>query len=223
MKILVIEDSERLRRALGEGLRKSGFTVDLAADGEAGLALSQTQEHDLIILDLMLPKLDGLSLLKCLRQQGSKSHVLILSARDQAQDRVSGLNLGADDYLVKPFDFDELLARVNALLRRRYEHKQPSIVIGGLNIDTNTRTVRRAGTAIPLTRLEYRLLELLLFRRGRVKTRAQIFEHLYDLGSENGSNVVEVLVYSLRRKLQSDGESDLIVTRRGQGYLIEAG
>lgn len=222
MKLLLIEDSERLRRTLGAGLRKSGFAVDLAADGASGLALAQSQSYDLIVLDLMLPKLGGLELLKRVRASGSGVHVLILSARDRTDDRVRGLNIGADDYLVKPFAFDELLARINALVRRRYGSKRPTVTIGEVELDTNARLVRVAGSVVPLTRLEYRLLELLMLRRGRVHSREQIFDHLYDIDSDCSSNRVEVLMYSLRRKLQCGQSPELIVTRRGQGYVIES-
>jgi len=222
MKVLVVEDSERLRRSLGDGLCKSGFAVDLAADGEAGLALALGKSHDVIVLDLMLPKLDGIEMLRRLRTGGSDAHVLVVSARDRTENRIEGLNVGADDYLVKPFEFDELLARINALVRRRYGSKQPMLTVADVELDTNARVVRRAGELVPLTRLEYRLLELLMLRRGRVHSRAQILDHLYDSDADPASNVVEVLVYSLRRKLARRAGREIVVTRRGQGYLVEA-
>ena len=221
MRVLIIEDSERLRRSLSEGLRRSGFVVDAAGDGQAGLDQCAREQYTVIVLDLMLPKLDGLSLLKCLRKRGDHTHVLILSAKDQLADRVAGLNLGADDYLVKPFAFDELLARINALQRRRFEAKSPHFLIKSLDVDINARTARLAGEAISLSRLEFDLLALLLMRRGRVVTRAQIFDQLYDSASDPMSNVVDVLVYALRKKIQRAGDGDIILTRRGLGYLIE--
>jgi DNA-binding response OmpR family regulator len=221
MKLLVIEDSERLRRSLGHGLSRAGFAVDLTGDGREGLAFAEVNEYDVVILDLMLPGMDGLTVLRTLRQRGRKTHVLILSARDQVQDRILGLELGADDYLVKPFAFEELCARVRALVRRRYEAKNPVIRVQGVEIDTAQQKVRLDGEPVALTPAEYALLELLALRRGRVVTREQILDQLYDSGAEVASNVVEVLVYSLRKKIQPAGAPPVIVTRRGSGYLIE--
>ncbi|HEX5759497.1 MAG TPA: response regulator transcription factor [Thermoanaerobaculia bacterium] len=222
MKLLVVEDSERLRRSLGQGLRRAGFAVDLTADGEEGLAFAEVNDYDVIVLDLMLPKLDGLSVLRRLRLQGRKTHVLILSAKDQVEDRIRGLELGADDYLIKPFSFEELCARVRALVRRRYESKDPVLRIADLEIDTARHQASRGGLPLSLTPTEYSLLHLLALRRGRVLSRDQILDHLYDSAADVSSNVVEVLVYSLRKKLQPAGAPPLIVTRRGRGYLIEA-
>ena len=222
MKILIVEDSERLRRSLGEGLRKSGFAVDLASDGEEGLAFASAGDYDVVVLDLMLPKLDGLSLLRRLRGQGRTTHVLILSARDRVADRVAALNLGADDYLPKPFSFDELVARLRALVRRRYAEKNPLLCAGAVELDTAAKAVRVDGAPVSLAPLEYRLLELLMMRRGRVLTRAEILDRLYDSAADIASNVVEALVYALRRKVQRPGAPEIVVTRRGQGYLIEA-
>jgi DNA-binding response OmpR family regulator len=222
MKLLVIEDSERLRRSLGHGLRRAGFAVDLTPDGREGLAYAEINEYDVIILDLMLPGMDGLTLLRTLRQKGRKTHVLILSAKDQVQDRILGLELGADDYLVKPFAFEELCARIRALIRRRYETKSPSIHLGEVEIDLARQAVRVQGEPVALTPTEYALLELLALRRGRVVTREQILDQLYESENEVASNVVEVLVCSLRKKIQPAGSPPVIVTRRGRGYLIEA-
>jgi DNA-binding response OmpR family regulator len=223
MKLLVIEDSERLRRSLGHGLRRAGFAVDLTGDGREGLAYAETIEYDVLILDLMLPGMDGLTVLRTLRQRGRKTHVLILSAKDQVQDRILGLELGADDYLVKPFAFEELCARVRALIRRRYETKSPVILLPGVQIDTAQQKVLRAGEAVALTPAEYALLELLALRRGRVVTREQILAQLHESEDEVASNVVEVLICSLRKKIQPDGATPIVVTRRGHGYLIENG
>ena len=223
MRLLLVEDSDRLRRSLGQGLQRAGFAVDLAADGREGLAYGELNDYDVIILDLMLPEVDGLTVLRTLRLRGRNTHVLILSARDQVEDRIRGLELGADDYLVKPFSFDELCARVRALIRRRYESKDPVLHIGDLEIDTARRLAARDGRPLPLTPTEYALLELLALRRGRVVSRDQILGHLYDSLAEVSSNVIEVLVCSLRKKVQPDGAAPVIVTRRGSGYLIEAG
>lgn len=222
MKLLVIEDSERLRRSLGHGLRRAGFAVDLTGDGREGLAFAEVNDYDVLILDLMLPGMDGLTVLRTLRQKGRKTHVLILSARDQVQDRIAGLELGADDYLVKPFAFEELCARVRALIRRRYETKNPRIILGSVEIDTAQQKVFLGGELVALTPTEYALLELLALRRGRVVTREQILTQLYESEAEVASNVVEVLVCSLRKKVQPAGAPPVIVTRRGSGYLIEA-
>src|SRR2546425_5343330 len=164
MRILVIEDSERLRRSLAVGLRKSGYAVDLAADGAQGLWSAQSNSYDVIVLDLMLPEVDGLSVLQTLRRKEIDSPVLILTARDSVEDRVRGLKLGADDYLVKPFAFDELLARIGALTRRKHGVRSPQIVIGDLQVDTAARTVRRSGELIDLPPREYALLEYLALR-----------------------------------------------------------
>ena len=222
MKLLVIEDSERLRRSLGHGLRRAGFAVDLTADGREGLAYAEVNDYDVILLDLMLPGIDGLTVLRTLRQKGRKTHVLILSAKDQVQDRILGLELGADDYLIKPFAFEELCARVRALIRRRYEAKSPWIRIHDVEIDTAQQKVLLRGEPVALTPTEYALLELLALRRGRVVTREQILSDLYESEAEVASNVVEVLVCSLRKKIQPAGAPPIIVTRRGSGYLIEA-
>ncbi len=220
MKLLLIEDSRRLRQSLAEGLRKSGYAVDLAADGEEGLWRAEGGGYEVIVLDLMLPKLDGLSLLRRLRAAGDPTHVLILTARDTVEDRVRGLEAGADDYLIKPFALSELLARIQALVRRASGVKSPLIQVGGLSIDTTARRVSREGITIDLTAREYALLELLVMRRGQLVTRAQIEHHIYDERVEPSSNVVEAAVYALRRKLERPGNL-LIRTRRGQGYIIE--
>lgn len=222
MRVLLIEDSERLRRSLSEGLRRSGFAVDAVADGEQGLVFAGANAYDAIVLDLMLPKVDGLEVLRRLRAEGNAAHVLILSALDQTADRVRGLDLGADDYLVKPYSFDELVARLRALVRRQYHEKAPLLRYLHLELDTAAKSARVRGRAVALTPLEYALLETLLRRRGRVLSQAEIQERLYDSASEIGSNVVEVLVSSLRRKIQPPGSEPIIVTRRGQGYVIEA-
>lgn len=222
MRVLLIEDSERLRRSLSEGLRRSGFAVDAAEDGDVGLAFAEVNAYDAIVLDLMLPKVDGLEVLRRLRRGGNAAQVLILSALDQTADRIRGLDMGADDYLNKPFTFEELVARLRALVRRRYGVKDPLLRFRHLEVDTAGKCVRIEGRATALTPLEYALLEILLLRRGRVLSKSEIQERLYDAAAEVGSNVIEVLVSSLRRKVQPPGTSQIIVTRRGQGYLIEA-
>jgi DNA-binding response OmpR family regulator len=220
MKVLLVEDFELLRDSVAQGLRENGFAVDAAPDGEQGLWLARSGEYDVIILDLMLPRLDGLSLLKTLRKGGCKTHVLILTARDRPDDRVQGLDLGADDYLVKPFVFAELLARIRALVRRKYDSKNPTLQIADLEIDTTARTVRRAGQPVDLSAREYALLEFLAHRAGQVVSRTDIWEHVYEFDSTAESNVVDVFIGHLRRKLERDDLPRLIHTRRGQGYVL---
>jgi DNA-binding response OmpR family regulator len=221
VKILLVDDSQRLRRSLGQGLRKLGYAVDLAGDGEEGLALAETYDYHVIVLDLMLPGLSGLEVLRRLRARGNGVHILILSARDRVDDRVKGLQLGADDYLVKPFAFDELCARIQALVRRRHQVKNPIIQLGSLEVDAARRQVTRHGDVLHLTPSEYALLEFLAYHRGRVFSQEQLVEHLYRSDSEVSSNVVEVLVSGLRKKIHAPGESPILRTRRGFGYFVE--
>jgi DNA-binding response OmpR family regulator len=221
MKVLLVEDSQRLCRALGTGLRKTGLAVDIANDGVEGLHMARCGDYDVIVLDLMLPKLDGLSLLRTLRSGGDQTHVLILTARGAVEDRVKGLRAGADDYLVKPFDFDELLARIEALVRRRYGRKDPAIRIGGLELNTATRTVGCNGQAVALARREYALLEYLAARAGELVTRTEIEEHIYDDIVSPMSNVVDSAICNLRKKLTAAGAGYPIRTRRGMGYVLE--
>lgn len=223
MRVLLVEDSERLRRSVSDGLRKSGFAVDLADDGENGFHLARTEDYDVIILDIMLPKLDGLDLLKRLRELGRDTHVLFLTARDAIPDRVAGLRAGADDYLVKPFAFEELLARVEALARRTHNVKQSCIRIGSLEIDTVAKSVKRKGATILLPPREYALLEYLAMRSGEVVSRTEIESHIYDSEAELMSNVIDAAVYSLRNKIDTDGAPSMIQTRRGMGYVLTAG
>lgn len=222
MRVLLIEDYEPLARSLTQGLREAGYAVDATGDGEEGLALAQTNPYDALVLDLMVPKLDGRTILRRLRAGGSSTCVLIITARDQVHDRVDGLDLGADDYLVKPFAFDELLARLRALIRRRYRTDTNLVRVGDLELDGAARTVRRAGRAVSLSAREFALLEYLALRRGQIVTRAEIWEHVYDFAAELSSNVVDVYVGYLRRKL-GDGEGGaarLIHTHRGLGYSL---
>ena len=220
MRLLLVEDYAPLRESLAEGLAEAGFAVDSAAEGEEGLWYARSNDYDVIILDLMLPKVDGLTILKTLRQLGNPVHVLILTARDTLPDRVRGLDFGADDYLVKPFAFEELLARVRALIRRRYEAKNPLICIADLEIDTAAHRVRRAGNTIELTAREYALLEFLALRAGELVARTDIWEHVYDFHSSAQSNVVDVYIRHLRTKLERPDLPPLIHTRRGQGYTL---
>jgi DNA-binding response OmpR family regulator len=217
MRVLVVEDEEDLARTLEKTLEEEQFAVDLAFDGEDGLFKMTEIAYDAVILDLMLPRGDGWSLLRGLRQTGRRTPVLIVTARDAIEDRVRGLNLGADDYLTKPFALAELVARVRALIRRASVDPAPTLVIGDVTIDTAARKVQCGGNPIELTAREYAILELLARRRGVLLTRSTIWEHIYDEAEDTVSNVVDVYVSALRRKLGRD----LIQTRRGQGYMID--
>lgn len=221
MRVLLVEDSVRLRATLERGLRKIGYAVDAAGDGREGLWLATENEYDVIVLDLLLPEVDGLTLLRLLRERGKSTNVLILSAKDTVEDRIEGLGLGADDYLVKPFSFEELCARIQALVRRSYRVRNPVLRFGGVEINTSARRVTCGGKEVRLTPREYGVLEVLALRAGEVVTRRELWEHLYEFDSEASSNVVDVLVYSLRKKL---GEHEKVLkTRRGQGYVFEEG
>ena len=221
MKILVVKDSHRLRRSLGKGLSKLGYAVDLAADGAEGLAFAKTYPYDAIILDLMLPKLSGHEFVRALRNKGNEAHILILSAKDQLADRVKGLELGADDYLTKPFAFDELRARLQALVRRRYDVKNPSLTVGPIDVNTLKRTASFDGKDLALTPSEYRLLEFLAYNAGRVVSKRALIDHLYDSDKDLSSNVIEALISSLRRKLQETAGHAVVKTKRGFGYYVD--
>ncbi|MBC8125642.1 MAG: response regulator transcription factor [Gloeobacteraceae cyanobacterium ES-bin-144] len=218
MRVLLVEDSEVLRRTVRRALKHAGYAVDTAADGEEGFALAEMNDYDALILDIMLPKLDGLTLLQRLRAAGKNTHAMFLTARDTVEDRVNGLGQGADDYLVKPFALAELIARVGALCRRNYDAKNVSFRIGLLEINLSSRQVLKSGVTVDLTAREWRLLEYLIVRRGEVVPRSEIEAHIYDEFVEPMSNVVDTAIYSLRRKIGSD----LIHTRRGLGYILEA-
>ncbi len=220
MRVLLVEDSPHIVRAVRQGLEEEGFAVDVATDGEEGDIKCRTTAYDVVVLDIMLPKVDGLTLLKRWREAGITTHVLMLTARTTTQDKVAGLDTGADDYLAKPFEFSELIARIRALVRRGHQQKDPILRCYNLEIDTAARTVRRGGQAIHLTPREYALLEFLAFHRGKVVTRSMIWEHLYDEYDENTSNVVDVYIRYLRNKIDKNFEPSLILTRWGEGYML---
>lgn len=223
MKILLVEDSHSLQRSLGAGLTNSGFALDQAFDGEEAAGFLAANEYDCIILDLMIPKIDGLELLKRLRAKSNDTHVLILSAKDQIEDRVRGLDLGADDYLVKPFAFDELVSRIRAVTRRKRTDERGAttiIEIDTLKINSVTRTVSVGETTLMLTPHEYALVELLSRRRGQVFSHDQLIARLYTSDHDVTRNAVEAHVSGLRRKLKAAGLAELVATRRGFGYYI---
>jgi len=217
VRVLIVEDEPKSAAYLRKGLCEHGYVADLAGNGEDGLYLARNSEYDLLILDVMLPQRDGWSVISELRRAGSETPVLFLTARDSVPDRVKGLDLGADDYLIKPFDLAELLARVRALIRRAAGVATNAVEIDDVSIDLRSRTVTWAGTAIPLTATEYRILEYLALHRGRVVSRTELYEHLRGENDDTLSNVMDVHVAGIRRKLGPD----LISTKRGHGYCIE--
>lgn len=216
MRLLVVEDDPLLLRSLAATLRDENFAVDTAPDGEEGLYRALETDYDAVVLDVMMPKLDGWQVLAALRQR-KKTPVLLLTARDTVPDRVRGLDGGADDYLTKPFDTDELLARLRALIRRAHAAPSPQLMLGDVTIDQAARSVRVRGAEVTLTAREYALLEFLALHRGEVVTRTALYEHLFDEDDSTLSNLLDVHVSNLRKKLGAD----LIKTRRGHGYLIE--
>jgi two-component system copper resistance phosphate regulon response regulator CusR len=222
MKILIVEDEVKTGDYLRQGLTEAGFVVDLARDGLDGLHLALAGDYDLIVLDVMLPSLDGWSILKTLRRSGREAPVLFLTARDQIEDRVRGLELGADDYLVKPFAFSEFLARVRTLLRRGRSHEPEILRSANLELDLLRRRVSRHGQRIDLTAKEFALLELLLRRKGEVLPRSLIASQVWDMNFDSDTNVIEVAVRRLRVKVDDPFEPKLIRTVRGMGYVLEA-
>jgi len=223
MRILLVEDEPSAARMLAKGLREQSYAVDVAADGEAATYQAEVNDYDLIILDVMLPRKDGFTVCRELRSAGSAMPILMLTARDAVQDRIAGLDTGADDYLTKPFDFHELLARVRALLRRGVALRAETLIIADLTINTRARRVERAGRLVDLTAKEYALLEYLARRAGEVVGRADIAEHVWDERFDPFSNLIEVYVQRLRRKIDDDHALKLIRTRRGEGYLLTDG
>ena len=221
MKILIIEDEKKLARLLKQGLEENGFTVDLAHDGADGQYQVENYAYDAVLLDLMLPEVDGLTILASLRNQGSDVPVLIITARGEVEDRIKGLNLGADDYLAKPFDLDELVARLRALIRRSRGKPSPLLTVGDLSIDTNARTVSRAGINISLSAREYTILAYLALHVGRVDSRTELIEHIYETDYEWDSNVIDVYISYLRTKIDKGFPVPLIHTVRGAGYLLK--
>jgi two-component system copper resistance phosphate regulon response regulator CusR len=220
MRIFVVEDDERLASVIARGLRKHSYAVDVASDGETAIFQAETNEYDLLVLDVMIPRHDGFDVCRSLRENGFAAPILFLTARDSVADRVRGLELGGDDYLVKPFDFDELVARVRALMRRRHVLRSAVLAVADLTLDTATRTASRAGRAIDLTAKEYSVLEYLMENPGRVVSRTELAEHAWDHSYDPFSNVIDVYIRRLRRKLDAGEPVPLIRTRRGAGYVL---
>lgn len=221
MRILVVEDDARLADILARGLRESSYAVDVASDGEHALYQTRINSYDAIVLDVMIPKKDGREVCRELRSKGIGIPILLLTALDTVEDKIHGLDCGADDYMTKPFDFGELSARLRALLRRRNEVKPALIRIADLEIDSNSQRVWRSGKHIPLTAKEYALLEYLAREHGRVVGRAEIAEHVWDENYDAFSNLIDVYINRLRQKIDSGHRVELIRTRRGAGYILD--
>lgn len=220
MRILVIEDEKKVAEFIRNGLVEEGYAVDAAFDGDAGFELASSGEYDAILLDVMLPRVDGVTLCAGLRAAGCDTPILMLTAKDAVSDKVRGLDAGADDYLTKPFAFEELLARIRALLRKKYQHQATRLAVDDLVLDTATHTVTRAGEAIPLSVKEYALLEYLMRNAGSVVTRTMISEHVWDISFETFTNVIDVYISYLRNKIDKGRPRALIQTVRGRGYTL---
>lgn len=221
MRILVIEDEKKVASFIKKGLEAEYYTVDVAFDGMKGLNLAVNEEYDLIILDLMLPYKDGLSILRDIRQKNILTPVLILTAKDTIRDKVTGLDLGADDYLAKPFSFDELLARIRAILRRKSVDKSNVLKVSDLILDTQTHKVFRNNLEIQLTPKEYAILEYLMRNKNKVISRVKLTEHIYEFNFDSGTNIIDVFINKLRNKVDKGFEKQLIYTIRGSGYMIK--
>lgn len=223
MRILIVEDETGIASFIRRGLEEEAYAVDLAASGEEALDWIKSYSYDLIVMDIMLPGLDGLALCRKTREMGIRTPVLMLTAKDSVDDRVEGLDAGADDYLVKPFAFKELLARIRALLRRRHNEENNRLVVADLELDLLTRQTVRRGMEIELTNREFALLELLMLNRGRVLSRTVIAEHVWDYTFDSQTNVIDVYIRQLRKKIDDPFEEKLIRTVRGAGYKIQGG
>ncbi len=221
MRLLVVEDDKKIASFLQKGLQEAGFSVDVCTNGRDGLSLGLTEPYVAAVIDIMLPELDGLSLIEGLRKRGIETPVLILSARQSVDDRIEGLQRGGDDYMVKPFSFNELLARIHALLRRGQKSSDSGLItVGELQLDPLKREVKRQGTKIELPAKEYALLELLMRNPGRVLSKTSILEHIYDYNFDPQTNVIDVLVCRLRNSVDKDYQNKVIQTVRGMGYVL---
>lgn len=221
MRILVIEDEKKITNFISRGLKEEGYSVDAAYDGEEGHFLASSEKYDLIVLDVMLPKMDGLSLCRELRREDNLTPIIMLTAKDMIKDKVAGLDAGADDYLTKPFAFEEFLARVRALLRKRDVPRSTKLQVGDLTLDLLTHNVTRSGREIELTTKEYSLLEYLMRNAGTVVTRTMISEHVWDINFDTYTNVIDVYINYLRNKIDRDHKIKLIHTLRGRGYVLK--
>ena len=221
MRILIVEDEVKIAQFIKRGLKEEGYAVDVANDGEEGHFLLSSNEYDAIILDLMLPKIDGLTLCRTLRKEGNQTPIIMLTAKDTVKDKVKGLDSGADDYLPKPFAFEELLARLRVLLRKKDSRVQTHLKVDDLTMDLLTHKVTRADREIELTVKEYALLEYLMRNAGNIVTRTMISEHVWDINFDTFTNVIDVYINYLRNKIDSGSENKMIHTVRGKGYLLK--
>ncbi|MBI3753936.1 MAG: response regulator transcription factor [Deltaproteobacteria bacterium] len=221
MRIILVEDEKQLAHIIKKGLEEEGYSVDLAHDGEEGLYMLENFPADAAVLDIMLPKIDGLSVLSRMRKMGSKTPVLLLTARDTVSDKIKGLDTGADDYLTKPFEFGELAARLRALIRRKTEIKEAVIRIADMEINTASREVKRGGRTIPISAREYAILEYLAYKKDTVVSRTEIAEHIYSEEFDLDSNVIDVYINYLRNKIDKEFKKKLIHTVRGAGYILK--
>jgi heavy metal response regulator len=223
MRILIVEDEKKVARFIQQGLEEERYAVDIAYDGEKGLLMAESEDYDLLILDVMLPKMNGLALIKALRDRKVTTPTLMLTAKTTTEDKVAGLDSGADDYLTKPFAFAELLARVRSLLRRGAKEKSTLLTIADLELDTVTHKAKRNGRTIELTAKEYSLLEYFLRNKDRVLSRTIIAEHIWDYNFDTGTNIIDVYINHLRNKIDDGVEVKLIHTVRGVGYVMKEG
>lgn len=221
MKILVVEDEKDLNSVISRHLKKNNFSVDSVFNGEDALDYLSYENYDLVILDIMMPKISGYQVIKELRTKKNDTPVLMLTAKDNIEDKVKGLDLGADDYLVKPFDFNELLARIRAIVRRKYGNISNELVIEDLVLDLAKKTVTRNNKNIDLTAKEYEVLEYLMQNRGHILSREQIREHVWNFDYEGESNIIDVLIKNIRKKIDVESSKQLITTKRGLGYVIK--
>jgi DNA-binding response OmpR family regulator len=221
MKVLIVEDEKRLANLLKRGLEEKGFAVDACYDGEEGLYQAETSPYDVIVLDVMMPKMDGFTVLRKLREKENQTPVIMLTARGEIENRIKGLNTGADDYLSKPFEFAELAARLTALIRRSKGQPASMLCIADLSIDLNAKSVTRSGVDIQLSAKEYTILEYLALNKGKVISRTEFSEHVYDMNFDLDSNIIDVYINRLRKKIDSGRENPLIHTRRGEGYILK--
>ncbi|MEW6741075.1 MAG: response regulator transcription factor [Nitrospirota bacterium] len=222
MRILIIEDEKNLAQILKKGLEENGFTAEVSLDGEEGLYMAETYPYDAVLLDIMLPKVDGLTILNKLRAKRIDVPALMITAKGEVEDKIKGLSIGADDYIAKPFEFSELLARLKAVIRRSKGKPSPIITIDNLVIDTNSRTVKRAGKEIRLSAKEYNLLEYLALNEGRVVSRTELIEHVYDAEFDLDSNIIDVYINYLRNKIDKGFDKQFIHTVRGAGYTLKS-
>jgi DNA-binding response OmpR family regulator len=220
MKILYVEDYKLLRESVALGIRDKGWLIDTSADGEEGLWMATENEYDAIILDIMLPKLTGFEILKRLRKSNNNTPIIMLTAKDELENRIEGLDSGADDYLTKPFYIDELISRINALYRRNSNQRQPLITCGDIEINTITKVVKRSGEIIDLTTREFALMEYFAHRMDQVVSRTDIWEHVYGSEHNSTSNIVDVYIGYLRKKLNANGAPNRLHTKRGHGYFL---